>query len=450
MKSFLQVFSSVKLAIFLLIIIILASILGTLVPQNRSPEAYHAKYGDFSGLLMRLEITRIYQSWWYVSFLFLFALNTLVCTYTRLLPKFKRVFRPKISVSDKRIRNYKVHEKFKKSLGTAEAGAELKRILMARHYRVKNEGGADALSILARKKTLGMFGPEIVHAGVLIILFGGILTGLGGFRQNLNITEGRTVKIPRADFQIRLDKFETEYYPEGAVKDWKSTLTVIDLGSESVTKTIEVNHPLSYQGFVFYQSSYGWDWNNPSLDVLVKKPGDENPEEKIRISVGETYTMQDGVTEVTARRFVPDFVITEGSRVATRSLQPNNPAVYLESTRNDETVFSGWIFAKFPDFSQMHTENEKNIAFALENFHAPQYSGIQVAKDPGTNFIWVGCTVLMLGLFAAFYWPSRTLRFRLSSSGSHTDVLAGGESKISGEELQKEIHAIISELRRTQ
>ncbi len=447
MKSFLQVFSSVKLAIFLLIIITLASILGTLVPQNRSPEEYQAKYGDFSALLMRLEITRLYQSWWYVSLLFLFALNTIVCTFTRINAKFRRVFNPKVSVADKRIRDYKEHEKIKKPGGLDEAVLGLQRILKSRKYRIKIEGKEDTKCILAQKKILGLFGSDIVHVGILIILFGGILTGMGGFRGNLNIPEGNTVNIPQADFKIRLDEFTTEFYPNGAVKDWKSTLTVIDSGEETVTKTIEVNHPLTYHGFVFYQSSYGWDWNNPHLELRVRM-GDR--EEAIQISIREPYTLWDNSTEVTALRFVPDFVITEGNRVATRSLQPNNPAVYIESTRNGKAVFSGWIFAKFPDFSQSHSEETREISFALKDFHAPQYSGIQVAKDPGTNFIWIGSTLLMLGLFAAFYWPSRTMRFRLIEAGSHTEILAGGESKKSREEFQKEFEAVISEIRRTQ
>jgi cytochrome c biogenesis protein len=449
MKSFLELFSSVRLAIFLLIIITLASMLGTLVPQNRSPEAYQAKYGDFSGLLMRLEITRLYQSWWYISFLFLFGLNTAVCTLSRVAAKFRRAFRPRIAVSDKRMRDYDEVEKMTKPWGIDRTAAELKRMLDARHYRMKEKREEGEHSVLARRKILGIFGSDIVHAGVLIVLIGGILTGVGGFRRNVNIIEGTTVDVPQSDFQLRLDKFETEYYPNGAVKDWKSTITIVDAGREAVTKIIEVNHPLSYQGFVFYQSSYGWDWSNPSLDIVIKNQDRESPEERIRISIGEIYTLPDGATKVTALSFVPDFVIAEGNRVATRSLQPNNPAVYLESTRGDKTIFSGWIFAKFPDFSQSREGEERTISFILEDFHAPQYSGIQVSKDPGTNVIWIGCTVLMLGLFAAFYWPSRALRFRLSASDQGTEVLAGGESKKNREEFHREFQAFLSELRRS-
>lgn len=448
MKSFFQVFSSVRLVIFLLIVITLASVLGTLIPQHRSPEEYQAKYGDLSSLLIRMEITRLYQSWWYLSFLFLFALNMVVCTLTRFPSKLKRVISPPVSIHPNRISAFKEHEKLKKTGDAAAVKEKLRRALKKRRYRIKEENKENQCYILARKKTLGIFGPDIVHTGILIIIFGGILSGIGGFRGNLNIIEGSTADVPHADFQIRLDKFETEYYPSGAVRAWKSTLTVIASGREKTTETIKVNHPLSYQGFVFYQSSYGWDWNNPRLDILVRKPGEESPEERIRISVGEKHTLRDDVTEIAARAFVPDFVITEGNRVTTRSLQPNNPAVYLESFRSGEVIFRGWVFAEFPDFSPSHPDGEQEISFVLEDFQAPQYSGIQVARDPGTNVIWAGCAVLMLGLFAAFYWPSRTLRFHLADFGSHAEIAAGGESKKNREEFRSEFQSILSELRR--
>lgn len=43
------------------------------------------------------------------------------------------------------------------------------------------------------------------------------------------------------------------------IKDYKSNLTIIEDAKEILTKTIEVNHPLSYKGMSFYQASYGVD-----------------------------------------------------------------------------------------------------------------------------------------------------------------------------------------------
>lgn len=57
------------------------------------------------------------------------------------------------------------------------------------------------------------------------------------------------------------------------IKDFKSTLKIIDGGKTALTKTIEVNDPLSYKGFDFYQANY--DPNNPRFSgiQITSHPG---------------------------------------------------------------------------------------------------------------------------------------------------------------------------------
>ena len=66
MKSLLKLFSSVKLAIVLLIIITSASLIGTLIPQQRSPGEYVAQFGQLANLLNRFQLTNLYQSLWFL------------------------------------------------------------------------------------------------------------------------------------------------------------------------------------------------------------------------------------------------------------------------------------------------------------------------------------------------------------------------------------------------
>lgn len=57
------------------------------------------------------------------------------------------------------------------------------------------------------------------------------------------------------------------------VKDWKSTLRIEEGGKTVAKKTIEVNDPLKYGGYTFYQASY--DPENPRLSGLqvARDPG---------------------------------------------------------------------------------------------------------------------------------------------------------------------------------
>jgi cytochrome c biogenesis protein len=404
-----------------------------------------------SELLIRLEITDLYHSWWFIALLFLFSLNILICTFTRLSPKLRRALKPNLQFKSQTLAAAKIHDSVQKSWDLEKTQAELKKVLGSRHYRIKEEkkDSGSEIHLLARKKIMGIFGSDIVHLGLLIILIGGIISGFSGFRADISISEGEIVPVLGADFQLQLDKFETLYYPNGSVKDWKSTLTVIEDRSPRLTKTIEVNHPLTYKGYVFYQSTYGWDWANPMLEILATKTADPSSTKRAFLRLGEKETWEEENLAFTVLQFVPDFII-DGSQVGTRSLQPNNPAAAIEVYKDEKKISEGWIFAKFPDFSQMHSEEEPEYKFEFKEFQASQYSGIQMAKDPGVNYIWVGCTLLMIGLFLAFYWPTRDIRFILKESEGRTEIISAGRSAKSKLVLEAEFTRILTSFRSLQ
>lgn len=448
MKLLIRLFSSVKLAIILLIIITCASILGTLIPQGRSAAEYISRYGQFANFFTQIQLTNLYRSWWFVGLLFFFALNITICTLTRLLPKLRKVFQPKLEFESKSINTLKIKERFKKNWNMTQTKEILRGELSSKHYRFKEEEKENRIFLLARKKILGWFGTDVVHLGLLIILAGGIISGLGGFRKNLTFSEGKILTVPRADFKLRLDKFETEYYPGGSIRDWKSTITVFEEGKPIFSKIIEVNHPLSYKGFVFYQNSCGWNWENPTLEIWVKKRSDPSFLSKLELKIDEKIKLENGNIDISVLLFIPDFVINDRNEITTRSLEPNNPAAFIEGWQGEEKIFSGWIFAKFPDFARIHSKKETDLTFELKNFKGSQFSVIQAAKDPGVNFIWVGSSFLMIGLVLAFYWPTKEIKVILEESQRKTEIIAGGITSKNREAFQLEFEKIMTSVRR--
>lgn len=449
MKPLFKYFSSVKLAIVLLIIITAASMLGTLIPQHRSPEEYMARYGQLANLLQGLQLTRLYQSWWFIIVLILFALNIIVCTLDRLSPKLKKTFRPRLSVEAKDISVLKTKEKLKKHVNLDSTREIMKKELSSRHYRLRETQKENKTFLYARKRILGWFGADIVHLGILIIIAAGIISGIGGFKRYLTFSEGRILDIPRAEFKLRLDKFETEYYPTGGVKDWKSTLTVLEDKKPVLSKIIEVNHPLSYKGYVFYQSGYGWDWRNISVEIWIKKRQDPTFLRKAHLKIGEKTGLEGENILVSVLQFIPDFVIGDNGQITTRSLEPNNPAAFIEGWQAEEKIFSGWIFAKFPDFDRIHSEKENDLVFELKDFQAGQLSTIQLSKDPGVNFIWAGCAIVMFGLFLAFYWSPREIRVVMEGIRNKTEITAGGIASKSKDAFASEFKTITESIRRS-
>ncbi|MCJ7580866.1 MAG: cytochrome c biogenesis protein ResB, partial [Candidatus Aminicenantes bacterium] len=418
------------------------------IPQDRTMQEYVLHYGQLAKVLTSLEFTQIYRSFWFVGLLFLFSFNILVCTLTRLSPKLKRAFNPKIEKEAKNLTVLKVQEQFSSNWDLANAKEKIKEALQGRHYRLREESGEGKAFLLARKKTSGLFGADIVHLGLLVILAGGIISGMTVIKNDMQLYKGLTLPVMKADFQIRLDNLERELYDNGGIKDWKSTVTVIENGEEKLSKIIEVNHPLSYKGYMFYQSAWGYDWQNPTVEIWAKKKDNPDYAGKVQLRIGERVKLEGENLQIAALQFTPDFIIGEGGQVATRSQQPNNPAVYIEGWQEETLVFSGWIFAQFPDFSRIHSEEETNLTFELKGYQGGEISVLNAAKDPGANLIWLGCVFLMAGLGLAFYWPPREIKLVLETNQSKTDITAGGISSKNKDAFRAEFENIMTTLRR--
>lgn len=113
----------------------------------------------------------------------------------------------------------------------------------------------------------------ITHLGLLIILAGAFVTGILGEKGFMIIYEKHNQdtyidadnKFKTLDFKIYLDDF--------SLKDFRSKVVILNQDKEILKETIEVNRPLRYKGYSFYQSSYDQDnfkWTG--LDV-VRDPG---------------------------------------------------------------------------------------------------------------------------------------------------------------------------------
>ncbi|HYA48667.1 MAG TPA: cytochrome c biogenesis protein ResB, partial [Burkholderiales bacterium] len=323
-------------------------------------------------------------------------------------------------------------------------------LLAARHYRVAGGGNGTRSWLLARKRRLGHFGSDFVHLGLLVVIAGGIVSGLGGFRASLPLEEGQSAAVPRAGFELRLDKFETDYYPQGSVKAWKSTVTILENKAPVLSRTVAVNRPLVHRGFAIYQTGYGRDWDNPELEVVVRKKSDPAFSRTLRLKVGEEAALgdKDG-SRVSVRRFVPDFVMGEGNEVRSRSDEPNNPAALVEVRKGDEQVLARWVFARFPEFDETHPTRPTDLVFDLASCRAPEYSVLEAARDPGAVWVWAGCALVTVGFFLAFYWPPREVRVVLEPARGRTEVTAGGLAAKNREAFQAEFDGIMEALRRS-
>lgn len=447
MKSVWKFFCSPKLLLLLLALIIAASIAGTLIQQNAPLDVYVDSYGLlFSGLLHLTGMVDVYHSWWFVSLLALLSLNIIVCSLDRLLKTGTLLKTTAIIVKQGFVTGQKdsAHVEYKGSL------KELLDIFRDKNYKMKSYKENDHTYILAEKGVISRFGSFITHMSIIIILIGALIGSLKGFKEDMSIFEGESLPVPHADFNIRLDHFKVEFY-EGSQrpKEYTSRVTIIKQDKEILEKTIEVNDPLVFDGIYFYQSTYG-DSSFPEA-VVIRVDERAHGEEKetayladFTVKMDEHFVIPKSPYAVKLNRFVPDFTIDADDTVSSRSHELINPAVQLLVYKNNIFLFDIW---SFPGIGVPHFPEEFGYNFTIHDLHFKQFSGLQVVYDPGVPVVWLGCGLLILGLFVSFYVFHRRIWIIGRSSKHGWNLVIGGNTNKNQHGFKNEFNSLIENIK---
>ena len=89
--------ADLRFSIFLLLLISLFSIIGTVIEQDQSIETYKLKYPFSNPVLgfltwdriLKLGLDHVYKSWWFFTLIFLFGLSLISCTFLQQFPSLK-------------------------------------------------------------------------------------------------------------------------------------------------------------------------------------------------------------------------------------------------------------------------------------------------------------------------------------------------------------------------
>jgi cytochrome c biogenesis protein len=242
-----------------------------------------------------------------------------------------------------------------------------------------------------------------------------------GFKGFANIVEGESVRtIPTRGgtnhvdlgFTVRCNKFWVDFYPSGQPKEYASDLSILENGREVLRKKIVVNDPLQYKGIWFYQSSYGAA-GAASATLAVRTP-DGGQVETVSLAPGQKSEIP-GYGTVSAVDYQNDF-------------QGLGPALFVVLEKPGKPPAQFWLLRAYPNFDRQRGDS-RYLSFA--GVDQIFYTGLQVARDPGVNIVWVGCTLMVIGIMIAFFMSHQRLWIRLSRGGDGRVevVLAGSTNK---------------------
>lgn len=439
-------FSSVKVAIIIILITLVAAGIGTIFPQEKfipseTPEIYYREeYGIWGEWFYRLGFSTMYDSWWFLLLLAMIGISLVVCSLDRIIPLYKglknqRVVKSTTFIEKQRLSHQEEIQETKKE----EELQRWEKALAKYRYNVRREGD----SLLAEKGRFSRWGPYINHIGLILFLLAALFRWIPGWsvEEFIWIREGEIKKIPESDYYVKNEKAIMEFYdPQQLPKSVKNGSVVKKYQTNAVLYeqdvatgklkevhrgSILVNHPLQYQGYELFQSSMVPELHALSLKVIEKATKKEIGQFKVdlyQMNPKDIYEVGSDV-EVRISEYYPDFALDENNQPITKSQEPNQPAFIFEARRKGTTEWErSWVIAG-QDLDQLTKENQYDIDLA--GFEMKNKTGLLVRVDKTLPFILLGAFICVIGLVMGFYWQHRRVWIRWQEGvmfvGAHTN-----------------------------
>ncbi|QWG38319.1 cytochrome c biogenesis protein ResB [Bacillus mycoides] len=432
-------FSSVKVGVWLIVITLASSAIGTIFPQEmyitpgiEPAEYYKTEYGFLGQLYYQLGFNNLYGSWWYMILIASIGISLVICSLDRVIPLYKALKKQGVKRHPSFLKRQRVH-----GTGTPHEG-DLERVqinLKKRNYKVKVEDG----NVLAEKGRFSRWGPYVNHIGLIIFLFGAMLRFLPSMYvdEALWLRDGETKEIPGTDGQYYLknEKFIKEVYDKS--KDKEVFDEAIDrVGDKMIAKNfqtnavlykavgeniagqkpklekvkeaeIRVNEPLKFDQFAVYQVDYKEsEFKSMSFHLQNKENNQKlgpikvdlaNPTEKY--DLGNGYSLE-------LLSYFPDFYFDENGRPNTKTKLPNNPAfvfkMFTPETPDGEVSFVGIQQNIEPDGN-----NKYKMSFA--GMEMQNATALTVRKDLTLWILGIGGFIFMVGVIQGMYWNHRRI-----------------------------------------
>jgi len=287
LRWFWRQLTSMRTALFLLLLLAIAAVPGSLVPQRSSDPngvtQYFAAHPDIAPFLDKLQAFDVYTSVWFSAIYLLLFASLIGCIIPRTKHHFDamRAKPPKTPVRLSRMAGFQTRI-LPAELRAAgpEPIAAARDVLRSAGYRVAVFGDSRSTSVSAERGYLRETGNLVFHTALLGVLVAiGIGGGFGYNGQKIVVVGQSFVNsLPSyntfnpgrfftdsslAPFSLRVDGLDVHYETKnknaiGTPLDYTAHVTATGPGDSSSKTTIKVNDPLSIGGTSVYLLGNGY------------------------------------------------------------------------------------------------------------------------------------------------------------------------------------------------
>jgi len=449
-------FSSVKLTIVILIILAIASILGTLIPQKEGAiEFARGLSPELFRLFSALNLFDMYHAVWFRLLIACLVFNLVICSINRFPRTWKRFHATPRPDRNKPFDHLPTQQSFLTQGDVKETADSIGQFLESIYKKIYKKEDANRHYFYGEKGRYSHFGVYLVHLSVLIILVGALVGSFLGFDSYMNIVEGEkanTVTLRKGmiqqklGFEVRCDKFIVDFYKNGTPKEYRSELSFFIDGKQVEKRSLLVNHPVQFEGITFFQASYN---TVPGKNVRLKiiRHGNEHKTNTLDAETGDILQLPGNEGQFQVEKVSGNL----------RGMMGPAALIRIRPHEGKETLF--WVFQneemlrkRFPpEMFQSPILNSsafKPYTFFLEELESKYSTGLQVNKDPGVPIVWLGCFLMVAGFFVTFFTSHRRIWIRLSKEKQGIKISVSGTANKNRVGLQRELKHLTNNLKK--
>jgi len=375
--------ADLRFSIFILLLISVCSIIGTVIEQDQAIEIYKLNYplttpvlGFLTwNIILQLGLDHVYKTWWFFLLIFLFGFSLISCTFLQQFPSLKVARRCQFFRTTEQFYRLKIS-----TILTTFTYPKILARIQQNQYSIFQQKNI----VYCYKGLIGRIAPILVHFSMILILIGTIVGSLFGFKaqeivpkteqfhiQNI-LTSGPLTSIPETS--VRINDFWINYTKSKTISQFYSDLSVLDSeGSEIDRKTISVNYPLIYKGLYYYQT----DWN--LIGLRFQRENNETLE----------YPLVNALNN--QNKVWLTWISTNSSLTTGLIAIIDNLEGYC-SIYDESGVFLGNI--------ELNEKLNFNLSFTLLEIISS--TGLQIKTDFGIPIIYVGFFLLMISTLISY------------------------------------------------
>lgn len=489
--------TSMRTALFLLLLVSVAAVPGSIFPQrNIDPNRvadYLARHQSSGPWLDRLGFFDVFSSPWFSAIYLLLFISLIGC----IVPRTKvhlRALRARPPRAPQRPERLEQHATLTTSAAPDEVLAAAREVLGRRRFRVHSH---DDASVSAESGYLRETGNLVFHLALTGIIVGMAVGHLFGWRGDVIIPEGQKFassistyntfspgpwvspsRIP--SFVLSVDRVQADFITDpgktfGQPRDFVAhTRFQSEPGAPEVPAQISVNHPLAIDGTDVYLLGNGY---TPVITVRDAKGSVLYHEATPFLPQDPNYRSV-GVVKVSALPAPKQLGLTGFFLPTAEPTFANGPVSVFPDSLNPEVALSVWEGTLFPggmpqSVYTLNTEAMKQVTKADgspvlvrlkpgQTYELPggrgsvtfdsvkRFAGLSVRHDPGELISLVSAILTTAGLILALTIKRRRVFVRVRRAdgtdgpggGAATVVAIGGLSKDSDAGLTSIIQAV--------